>query len=93
MNDMTSRAAVRLSARSSLLALAVAAGLGAPALAQTAPATAPATPADSMARDWPPPEAGIDKHRGYAFQWYALAALALLFYVMTGFRRGSRTNH
>ncbi|WP_425983992.1 outer membrane protein assembly factor BamA [Brevundimonas sp. TWP1-2-1b1] len=45
MNDMTSRAAVRLSARSSLLALAVAAGLGAPALAQTAPATAPATPA------------------------------------------------
>lgn len=44
MNDMTSRAAVRLSARSSLLALAVAAGLGAPALAQTAPAqTAPAT--------------------------------------------------
>ncbi|PZT99748.1 outer membrane protein assembly factor BamA [Brevundimonas sp.] len=38
MNDMTSSAAVRLSARSSLLALAVAAGLGAPALAQTAPA-------------------------------------------------------
>ena len=38
MNDMTSSAAVRLSARSSLLALAVAAGLAAPALAQTAPA-------------------------------------------------------
>ena len=54
--------------------------------------TLPATPADIMARDWPAPEAGIDKHRGYAFQWYALAALALLFYVMTGFRRGSRTN-
>ena len=53
--------------------------------------TVPATPADLMARDWPLPEAGIDKHRGYAFQWYALAALALLFYVMTGFRRGSRT--
>ena len=40
--------------------------------------TLPATPADLMARDWPLPEAGIDKHRGYAFQWYALAALALL---------------
>ena len=53
--------------------------------------TLPAAPADLMARDWPLPEAGIDKHRGYAFQWYALAALALLFYVMTGFRRGSRT--
>ena len=51
----------------------------------------PATSADPMARDWPLPDAGIDKHRGYAFQWYALAALALLFYVMTGFRRGSRT--
>ena len=50
MNDMTSRAAVRLSARSSLLALAVAAGLGAPALAQTAPAQgAPATPAPAPA--------------------------------------------
>lgn len=53
--------------------------------------TLPATPVDLIARDWPLPEAGIDKHRGYAFQWYALAALALLFYVMTGFRRGSRT--
>lgn len=45
---------------------------------------------DALARDWPVPSAGIDKHRGYAFQWYALAALALLFYVITGFRRGSR---
>lgn len=41
MTDMKTRAAVRLSARSSLMALFVAAGLGAPALAQTAP-TAPA---------------------------------------------------
>lgn len=47
---------------------------------------------DALERDWPAPYAGIDKHRGYAFQWYALAALALLFYVITGFRRGSRTN-
>ncbi len=51
--------------------------------------TAPATQDDRLARDWPAPEAGIDKHRGYAFQWYALAALAVLFYVITGFRRGS----
>lgn len=52
--------------------------------------TAPATPADRLVRDWPEPAAGIDKHRGYAFQWYALAALAIVFYVMTGFQRGSR---
>lgn len=50
--------------------------------------TAPASAADRMARDWPLPSAGIDKHRGYAVQWYALAALAVLFYVMTGFQRG-----
>ncbi|MFN3878859.1 MAG: outer membrane protein assembly factor BamA [Brevundimonas sp.] len=62
MNDMTSRAAVRLSARSSLLALAVAAGLGAPALAQTAPATAPATPAPAPAQTGTPqaPAAGAE---------------------------------
>jgi outer membrane protein insertion porin family len=45
---MKTRAAVRLSARSSLMALFVAAGLGAPALAQTAPATpAPQPPASA----------------------------------------------
>jgi outer membrane protein insertion porin family len=53
MNDMTSRAAVRLSTRSSLLALAVAAGLGAPALAQTAPAAAPTTPAPAATAQAP----------------------------------------
>ncbi|WP_374387700.1 outer membrane protein assembly factor BamA [Brevundimonas sp.] len=48
MIDMKTRAAVRLSARSSLMALFVAAGLGAPALAQTAPATpAPQPPASA----------------------------------------------
>lgn len=44
--------------------------------------------ADGMVRDWPLPSSGVDKHRGYAFQWYALAAMALLFFVVTGFRRG-----
>ncbi len=53
MNDMTSRAAVRLSARSSLLALAVAAGLGAPALAQTAPTTTPAAQAQTSTSQAP----------------------------------------
>ncbi|MEC8456679.1 MAG: POTRA domain-containing protein, partial [Pseudomonadota bacterium] len=50
MNDMKSRAAVRLSARSSLLALAVAAGFSAPALAQSAPAPA----AEGAAPQQPP---------------------------------------
>ncbi|RJF97630.1 SURF1 family protein [Noviherbaspirillum saxi] len=45
---------------------------------------------DGLVRDWPRPSAGEDKHRGYAFQWYALAATALLFFVVTGFRRGRK---
>lgn len=62
MNDMTSRAAVRLSARSSLLALAVAAGLGAPALAQTAPAQgAPATPTPAPAPAPAPQDAAAEQ--------------------------------
>lgn len=36
---------------------------------------------DGLVRDWPRPEAGIDRHRGYAVQWYGLAATAA---VMTG---------
>jgi cytochrome oxidase assembly protein ShyY1 len=45
---------------------------------------------DQLVRDWPKPSSGIDMHRGYAFQWYALAAMAFLFFVVTGFRRGPK---
>ena len=31
--------------------------------------------ADNLRREWPHPASGVDKHRGYAFQWYALAVL------------------
>lgn len=30
---------------------------------------------DGLRRVWPRPDAGVDKHRGYAFQWYSLAIL------------------
>ena len=49
----------------------------------------PAPAADGLVRDWPAPSLGVEKHQGYAFQWYALAAMALLFFVITGFRRGT----
>ncbi len=45
---------------------------------------------DGLSRDWPQPSAGADKHRAYAFQWYALALMAFLFFVITGFSRGKR---
>jgi surfeit locus 1 family protein len=44
---------------------------------------------DGLVRDWPRPSSGADKHRGYAFQWYGLAATALTFFFVTGFTRGS----
>ena len=52
--------------------------------------TAPAAPDDTLARTWPAPALGVEKHQGYAFQWYALALMALLFFVFTGFRRGTK---
>lgn len=45
---------------------------------------------DKLARNWPAPALGVEKHQGYAFQWYALALMALLFFVFTGFRRGTK---
>lgn len=45
---------------------------------------------DGLIRDWPEPSTGIDKHRGYAFQWYGLALMAVLFFIVTGIRREPR---
>ena len=42
---------------------------------------------DGLIRDWPRPSSGVDKHRGYAFQWFGLAAAACFFYIYTGIRR------
>jgi surfeit locus 1 family protein len=44
--------------------------------------------ADGLLRDWTLPSVGADKNRAYAFQWYALSLMAVIFFVVTGFRRG-----
>ncbi len=44
--------------------------------------------ADGLLRDWPAPALGSERHRGYAVQWYALAGMAILFFIVTGYRRG-----
>jgi surfeit locus 1 family protein len=36
---------------------------------------------DGLLRHWPPPDLGLHKHYGYAFQWFALCALILALYV------------
>lgn len=34
-----------------------------------------------LRRDWPDIASGVDKHYGYAFQWFGLSALVLILYV------------
>lgn len=47
---------------------------------------------DGLLRDWPRASMGSERHRGYAFQWLALAAMALVFFLVTGFRHGRERN-
>lgn len=37
-------------------------------------------PGDGLLRDWPRVNLGVDKHYGYAFQWFALGGLITLLY-------------
>lgn len=36
---------------------------------------------EGLARDWAAPNLGVDKHYGYAFQWFALSGLVLFLFV------------
>lgn len=45
---------------------------------------------DGLAREWDPPDLGVNKHYGYAFQWLALALTLLVFYLVTHVRRRSQ---
>jgi surfeit locus 1 family protein len=52
------------------------------AVLQTAPALANgAVQNDGLLRDWPQVDAGVAKHYGYAFQWFALCGLIIVLYV------------
>jgi surfeit locus 1 family protein len=42
---------------------------------------------DALLRSWERPDTGIEKHRGYAFQWFALAAAVFITYVALNFKR------
>lgn len=52
--------------------------------------TGPKEQGGALVRDWPLPSTGIETHQGYALQWYGLATMAFLFFVITGFRSGSK---
>jgi surfeit locus 1 family protein len=43
--------------------------------------------ADGLKRVWERPDTGVNTHRGYAFQWYSLAVLIVVLYVVLSFKR------
>jgi cytochrome oxidase assembly protein ShyY1 len=61
-----------------------------PFVVEQSAAPLPAGDDARMVRDWPAPALGVEKHQGYAFQWYALAAMAVIFFVANGCRRGKK---
>jgi len=52
---------------------------------------------EGLQRDWPAPALGVEKHYGYAFQWFGLAALVVVLYVwfqvIAPYRRARRARH
>jgi surfeit locus 1 family protein len=36
---------------------------------------------EGLQRNWDAPNLGLDKHHGYAFQWFSLSALLLVLYL------------
>lgn len=46
---------------------------------------------DGLLREWKRPDAGIDRHRGYALQWFSLCFAILVFYVVLNVKRAART--
>lgn len=69
--------------RQNLELAAFAAEIGQPLLAASLVQTQPIDAADAKAllRDWSAPNTGVDRHHGYAAQWFALAALIASLYV------------
>jgi surfeit locus 1 family protein len=42
---------------------------------------------DGLARDWPRPDTGVEKHESYSLQWYSFAALAAALFIVLSLRR------
>lgn len=63
-----------------------------PFVVEQSAAAQPGGDDSTLVRDWPAPALGVEKNQGYAVQWYALSAMALVFFVVNGFRRGKKTD-
>lgn len=53
--------------------------VGVPLMAMSVQQIGPAS--EGLLRDWPVPGTGVDKHYGYAFQWFGLCGLISILYV------------
>ncbi len=53
----------------------------------------PASTAGGYVREWPRPDARIEVHRGYALQWYGMAAVLTVFYLVTSIRKVANDDH
>jgi surfeit locus 1 family protein len=51
----------------------------------------PGAAADGLVRHWPSPAVGVQKHYGYAFQWFAIAAAIAFLYVWHRFIRPGKS--
>jgi surfeit locus 1 family protein len=49
-------------------------------------------PSDGLLRQWPEADSGVDKHHGYAFQWFGLCALIAVLLAWFQFIRPFRRN-
>jgi len=45
---------------------------------------------DGLKREWGAPDLGIERHYGYAFQWFTLAAAILIFYLFSHVRKRAK---
>jgi surfeit locus 1 family protein len=45
--------------------------------------------ADGLLREWKRPDVGIDRHRGYALQWFSMSLAIIALYVILNVKRAS----
>jgi surfeit locus 1 family protein len=48
---------------------------------------------EGFLRDWQPPGFGKEKHLGYAFQWFAMAAALVIIYIVVNLKRSRTDEH
>lgn len=46
---------------------------------------------DGLVRDWPRVDAGVEKHGSYALQWYSLAGLSIVLFLVLNFKRANKS--